>query len=103
MNIDVSKIKVGDTITLVGTVTEIDSKDSEMPVEIDGFGWVMTDQIIGHTPRPFKEGDLVRLRSAPFAPGQTMKVESARGDVLWIRPHDLTTGMIVNACDVERA
>jgi hypothetical protein len=91
MTIDISKINVGDTITINGIVTEIDSRDTEMPVEIDGYGWVYAHQIVAHTPRKIQPGDFVRLKNG----SHRYSVIAANDGYVWIKSSDSSCGTLV--------
>ena len=85
MRVDIEKVRIGDTITISGCVTQIDKEDSDMPFEIDGVGWVMRDQIIGHTPRSIKPGDIVRAKGCKTEPGSVFEVIAVVGNFVWMR------------------
>lgn len=59
--IDISKIKVGDEVTVRAKVIQIDRKHVAEPVRLNGGSWVLGNQIIAHHPAPreFKPGDRV--------------------------------------------
>lgn len=58
--VDVSKIKVGDEVTVRATVAAMDYGTCA-PVRIIGGSWIYKDDILVHTPKPreFKPGDMV--------------------------------------------
>lgn len=64
--VDVSKIKVGDEVTVRGVVADTRHADSTAPVAVSFSGvchshWVNSSAIATHTPKPreFKPGDRV--------------------------------------------
>lgn len=61
--IDVSKIRVGDEVTVRGSVSEIDKTSIPFRVLMDSgrTAWFCADEITTHTPKPreFKTGDRV--------------------------------------------
>ena len=86
--VDLSKIKVGDGITVKGTVTRIDP---------DGLHF-MVDGNNSQATYWFYGPDIVVVEPAPFTPGEKAKcnaidclVLGVDGDEAWIR--DLTTGV----------
>ena len=62
--IDISKINVGDEVTVRARVIQIDRKHTAEPVRLNGGSWVLGNQIIAHHPKPreFKPGDRVTIR-----------------------------------------
>lgn len=59
--IDISKINVGDEVTVKAKVIQIDRKHTAEPVRLNGGSWVLGKDIIAHHPKPreFKPGDRV--------------------------------------------
>lgn len=65
MTVDISKINVGDTVTVSHEVIQIDD-DAKFPVRISPFAWVSLERIVSHHPKPreFKAGDKVTYRDS---------------------------------------
>jgi hypothetical protein len=61
--IDVSKIRVGDEVTVRAKVAIAHHDDTNKPVRLHGGTWVSREEIISHTPAPrqFKPGDKVKV------------------------------------------
>lgn len=103
MKVDIRNIKVGDTISVGAVVAQIDEHDPEMPVWAEGVGWVLTEQIIGHTPRSFKVGDVVCLKNTGVIPGTTFILIHIENGFAWVKSSEGTPGQVVLLNDLVRA
>ena len=81
--IDVSKIRVGDKITIYADVMEIDH-GSKMPIRIGDNSWVEYSDIATHTPREFKAGDRVQPIN-PHEGSNTGTILCVDGNEAWVK------------------
>ena len=64
-NVDISKIRVGDVVTIRATVSNLDPLDVVNPIETREFGWVTAASLVGHEQRALAVGDKVRICGDP--------------------------------------
>lgn len=79
--IDLSKIRVGDEVTVRGEVTVVHHDDPH-PIRLHGGTWVKRKDIVAHHPKPreFKPGDPVYW----FEKG-AYKIVAIDGGQIWIK------------------
>lgn len=102
MSVDVSKIKVGDEVTVRATVRANDGSD-DLPVcaapvnssSTDYEWWFRPDDILSHTPKGFAVGDRVKVRGDE-AEGEIKAVWADSAWVLFTTDNEPVT--LPNSC-----
>lgn len=85
MTIDISKIRVGDDVTVRAIVTEVGSRGTAIRVQPPSFTssgdqWISIDDVTSHTPQPLSFGDTVR---GPFI-SATGVIRAIQGGFAWV-------------------
>jgi hypothetical protein len=80
--IDVSKIRVGDEVTVRALVAESDDNEG-YPIRLHGGSWIKRENVVEHHPKPreFKPGDRVTWPTE----GYEYELIAIRGDraIIW--------------------
>lgn len=84
VSVDISKIKVGDIVTVQMRVAEVDPEDDITPLRLTHDDleevWVPGSAIVSHTPRELEVGETVE---GPFV--ATAVILGIDGDTAWVR------------------